>query len=215
MILKIFPGLAFILILSACSQVETPPLSTVAQPGLDPGYRHIQLLPPHTEVPPSTPSIPNTQTSTTLPVTQTEPPAGTPTREPTSITEIAARLSGVQIDDFFEASFRELLLRDPDWLLINGLADIYHPEQDQWSNRSEAYLKETAQLGRLILDLLMEYDRSSLSPDDQLSYDIYAWFLEDRIQGHEFMFHDMPVNSLTIWGCLLYTSDAADECPAV
>ncbi|MGD8626608.1 MAG: DUF885 domain-containing protein, partial [Anaerolineae bacterium] len=30
--------------------------------------------------------------------------------------------------------------------------------------------------------------------------DVYEWYLDDRVRGHEFAYHDYPVNSLTIWG---------------
>jgi len=34
-----------------------------------------------------------------------------------------------------------------------------------------------------ILDLLRAYDRSTLSPDQQVSYDVYEWYLDDRVRA--------------------------------
>ena len=62
------------------------------------------------------------------------------------------------------------------------------------------YVRETQQLEAAILDLLRTYNRDALSPEQQLSYDIYEWILDDLVRGHHFAFHDYPVNSMTAWG---------------
>jgi uncharacterized protein (DUF885 family) len=117
-----------------------------------------------------------------------------------SVDDIVAQLKGLPIDEFFEESYKQLQLRDPDTLFINGLADEYGIPNDQFTNMSDSYIRETQELESAILDLLQRYDRSTLSPEQQLSYDIYEWYLDDLVQGHEFMYYDYPVNSLTIWG---------------
>ena len=65
---------------------------------------------------------------------------------------------------------------------------------------SGGYVRETQPLETAILDLLHTYDRDALSPDQQLSYDIYEWFLDEKVRGHQFAYYGYPVNSLTIWG---------------
>jgi uncharacterized protein (DUF885 family) len=117
-----------------------------------------------------------------------------------SVDDIVAQLKGLPIDEFFEESYKQLQLRDPDTLFINGLADEYGIPNDQFTDMSDSYIRETQELESAILDLLQGYDRSTLSPEQQLSYDIYEWYLDDLVQGHEFMYYDYPVNSLTIWG---------------
>lgn len=163
-------------------------------------------------------------TSTTVaPATPKEPliptgPSSTPTLLPTlpvitaaatlevtstpeaSIDEILASLTGLPIDTFFEESYRQLLLRDPDRLFVNGLADTYGGPNDRFSDLSIPYQEDTARLEAAILEILHTYDRDTLNQDEQLSYDIYVWYLEDRLRGHQFMLYDFPVNSLTIWG---------------
>lgn len=111
-----------------------------------------------------------------------------------------AKLEGLPIDEFFEQSYRQLQLRDPDALVVNGLADEYGVPNDQFTDMSDGYVRETQQLEAAILDLLRTYDYDALSPDQQLSYAIYEWVLEDRVRGHQFTYYDYPVNSLTIWG---------------
>ncbi|MEJ2736700.1 MAG: DUF885 domain-containing protein [Anaerolineae bacterium] len=61
-------------------------------------------------------------------------------------------------------------------------------------------MRETQQLETAILDRLRTYDRNALSREQRLSYDVYEWFLDDRVRGHPFTYYDYPVNSLTIWG---------------
>jgi len=124
----------------------------------------------------------------------------TPTLEVLSLEGIIASLEGLPIDAFFEESYRQILLRDPDRLFVNGLAGVYGVSNDRFSDPSIAYRDETARLEAAILEILRSYNYDVLTPDQQLSYDIYSWYLEDRIRGHQFMLYEMPVNSLTIWG---------------
>jgi uncharacterized protein (DUF885 family) len=116
------------------------------------------------------------------------------------VDDIVAHLEGLPIDAFFAESYRQLQLRDPDTLFINGLADEYGVPNDQFTNMSDNYIRETQQLESAILDLLRTYDRNALSSEQQLSYHIYEWYLIDLVCRHEFMYYDYHVNSLTIWG---------------
>ena len=104
------------------------------------------------------------------------------------------------IDEFLEQSYRQLQLRDTDSLFVNGLAEAYGVANDRFTDISDAYVRETQQLQADVLTQLRTYDRAALTPDQQLSYDIYEWYLADLVRGHEFMYHDYPVNPLTIWG---------------
>lgn len=110
------------------------------------------------------------------------------------VADIAARLKGLPIDEFFEESFKQLLLRDPQDITDLGIADDYGLRNDQLTNLSDAYTKETQNLEAAILELLRAYDRDTLTPEQQLSYDIYEWFLDDLVRGHKFMYYDYPVH---------------------
>ncbi|MGQ5523983.1 DUF885 domain-containing protein [Chitinimonas sp. PSY-7] len=48
------------------------------------------------------------------------------------------------------------------------------------------------------LSSLLAYDRTSLPPSQQLSYDTLRWALEQRMAGADFSLHNYPVNQ--IWG---------------
>ncbi len=102
-------------------------------------------------------------------------------------------LEGLPIDEFFEESYNQLLLRNPEYLTELGIADFYGVGNDQLTNISDAYIRETQELVTTILQLLREYDRSTLTPEQQISYDVYEWYLDDLVQMQEFMYYDYPV----------------------
>jgi uncharacterized protein (DUF885 family) len=193
---KVFGLTALVLILIAGCKPADPTATSV--PTATPVPSTATSVPAATPVPPT--AAPVLPTLTATPV----PPAATPTSEPEldqpSIADVLASLDGLPIDQFFELSYRQLQLRDPDTLVINGLAGEYGVANDRFTNMSDGYMRETQQLESAILDLLRTYDRSALPPGQQLSYDVYEWYLDDLVRGHEFTYHDYPVNSLTIWG---------------
>jgi uncharacterized protein (DUF885 family) len=143
-----------------------------------------------------------TETPTSQPVQSEDPPP--PTNTPlvpegvpetvSSIDEVIASLEGLPIDEFFEASHSQLLLRKPELLTELNLSAQFGLRNDQLNNISDAYLRETQHLEAAILSQLLTYDRQNLTPEQQLSYDIYLWTLEDLVQGHQFMYHDYPLS---------------------
>ena len=147
-------------------------------------------------------SLPPTATGSLTPtsILSTSTPSMVPTAEEISITDTLVQLEGLPIDQFYEASFRFIQLRNPDKLITDGLADQYSVPNDSFSNISDAFQRKTQLLELGILELLHKYDREALSPEQRLSYDIYEWVLDDKVRGHAFMYYDYPVNPLTIWG---------------
>ncbi|HEY71125.1 MAG TPA: DUF885 domain-containing protein [Anaerolineae bacterium] len=142
------------------------------------------------EIPDGTRSLTPTSTSTPL----------QPTLDPSISADLIAPLEGLPIDAFFDQSYRLLQLRDPDTIILNGLADEYGISNDRFTDFSDAYVRETQQLEVAILALLRAYDRDALGHSQQIFYDVYEWMLEDHLRGHAFMYYDYPVNSMTIWG---------------
>jgi uncharacterized protein (DUF885 family)/Tol biopolymer transport system component len=125
-----------------------------------------------------------------------EPPTGY--TEPEIIPEQVAFLAGLPIAEFFDQSFRFLMLRDPEWIVSEGLTEILDAHSDQLTDISDGYLRQTQDLQVAVLDLLHGYDRDKLSPEEQVSYDVYEWYLEDLIRQAEFMYYDYPVAHFTI-----------------
>jgi uncharacterized protein (DUF885 family) len=110
------------------------------------------------------------------------------------LAQVVASLEGLAINEFFEESYRQLLLRNPEKLTEMGIAGSYGLQNDRLDNLSDAYVRETQELEAAILDLLRTFGRDELTPEQQLSYDVYAWYLDDLVRGHEFMYYDYPVH---------------------
>ena len=153
---------------------------------------------------PTTPSTPAASESESLeaPSTQpseaqdVEPEPTSPTStgiEVSSIDKIVASLEGLPLDLFFEESFKQLVLRYPETITEEGLDQVFGTGNDQLNNLSDSYIRETQTLEKAILEILRTYDRESLPADQQVSYDVYEWYLDDLVRGHEFMYYDYPV----------------------
>lgn len=147
---------------------------------------------------------PSTPEPTAPPAPATLPPTAKPSPEMTVTTdedssgavtgrEPEVELGELDLDEFFEASWRELMLRDPEAVLAEGLAEVYGLEGAELTNISDAYTRETYAMYANVLDRLHAYDRDGLSPEQQVSYDVYEWYLDDKLRGQEFMYNDFPV----------------------
>jgi uncharacterized protein (DUF885 family) len=166
---------------SAASRTETSPAPTATLPD-----ERVQATPAsaasRTETSPApTATLPDERASAT-PVTAPQVP------------KIAAGLTGLAFDAFLERSYNQLLLRDPELLTQLGLADAFGVGNDRLTDISDAYIRETQALEAAILRILQGYDRATLDPAQQLSADIYGWWLEDRVRGHRWMYHTYPVS---------------------
>ncbi len=121
--------------------------------------------------------------------------------EPQSIkttSPLSAGLENLSFDDFLEKSYLRLLKRDPELVTELGLDAAFGLPGDQLTDISDAYIRQTQQLESDILTQLQTYDRAALTPEQQLSYDIYLWYLDDRVRGHEFVYHDYPITHFII-----------------
>ena len=150
-----------------------------------------ETSPAITEVPPDIVPTPITESVIAPTITSIETPgSGSP------IDEIISNLEDLPIDQFFDESFKQLLLRSPETLTYAHLSEQFGVRDDQLNDLSDAYIRQTQQLEVDILDILRTYDREQLTPEQQLSYDIYEWDLDDRVRGHQFMYNDYPVNHI-------------------
>ncbi len=98
-----------------------------------------------------------------------------------------------RFDDFVDLSYRQLLARDPELVTNLGLQYMFEKGDDQLTDISPGYSAETSNLQRSILNELGTFNRSELDTDQQLSYDIYTWYLEDLVRGGSFPYHDYPL----------------------
>jgi uncharacterized protein (DUF885 family) len=188
--------LLVLLLLGGCAlggstdQVEsnsTPaPIHVEASPTIQPTAQAAAPLRSSTDPPP-------TELPTTSPAISASTPKGS-TPAPESAADPAANLLGLSLDDFFEESYKQLLLRNPEKLTALGIAGWYGLRNDQLNDLSESFIRQTQELEAAILDLLRSYDRDQLTAEQQISYDVYEWYLDDLVRGHAFTYHNYPVH---------------------
>jgi len=127
-------------------------------------------------------------------------PSGDPI--PTSVEMIATRttaqavrdeLQGLNFDGVLEAAYRKLLDRGPELMLSTGLYKTYGYPPPVLTDNSDAYQAETGEIHIMLREALREYDRAALSAEEQVSYDAFEWYLDDRIRGQEFRHYEYPV----------------------
>jgi uncharacterized protein (DUF885 family) len=106
----------------------------------------------------------------------------------------AADLAVADFATFLEDSYALLAVRRPEALTSAGVAGLYGLGNDRLNDLSPAHLEETQALQSVILSRLGDYDREALSTEDQVSYDLYAWYLDQLVRGHEFAYHDYPLH---------------------
>ena len=99
---------------------------------------------------------------------------------------------------FFERAFIQFLLEDPEAVSSLGIFEQlgYKGFDGMLTDVSPAHEQKLAKMARDDLATLRGYDRASLSPAHQLSYDVLEWFLQDLVEGQHWLFHDYPVNQL-------------------
>jgi uncharacterized protein (DUF885 family) len=158
-------ALAFGLVLAACSGGDAISTSTAG------GARSAAPATSH--------SVATTEQATALPGDAAPP---------------TSSLVGLPFDDFVEASYSRWLVRHPELLTSLGVADQYGLRNDRLTDLSAKSLLETQRMEGETLRLLRSYDRGALSADQQLSYDIYEWYLQHLVAGHRWMYHDYPVH---------------------
>ena len=104
----------------------------------------------------------------------------------------------ISISIFFERAFIQFMLEDPEAVSSLGIFEQlgYKGFDGKLTDISPAHEHKLAKMARDDLETLRKYDRRSLSPANQLSYDILDWFLQDLVEGQRWLFYDYPVNQL-------------------
>ena len=118
------------------------------------------------------------------------PPVVTPPPAPTAADQLKTDLAGLPLDQFYEASFAALTYREPETIIWNALTSLYPLDSAGLNIVSDAYQRETFAMVQVVLDALQTYDRSALTPDEQLTYDVYEYYLQDTVDRLPFIYHD-------------------------
>lgn len=116
-----------------------------------------------------------------------------PSWSPPTLEQVAAALEGTSFDRFVDASYERYLLRFPQVLTHYGMARQLGVRNDRLDDYSERYLAETRAIESHIYEKLQAFDRVALTPEQQLTYDVCAWYWDDLVRGHEFAYLDYLV----------------------
>ncbi len=137
-------------------------------------------------------------------VTTTDSPDATPavTSEPTAEPDPYKDLS---FDDYLEITYRDLKLRTPESYVELGLESIYGIHPVALNDLSLAYQEETYALFQNVLDGLAAYDFDKLSPEQQASYQLYQYWLDDMLSGYDFRFNEYIDSGFDILSASLNT----------
>ncbi len=121
------------------------------------------------------------------------PPAPPPPPpDPSAIELFTASIQGLTLDNFFFESFKGLMTRSPESVVILTLEGTFPIPVNNVDNLSDSYRRDTLQMQQIALDMLRTYDRATLSDDNKLNYDIYEWYLQDQVDGLPFINHSFP-----------------------
>jgi len=103
------------------------------------------------------------------------------------------------IDHFFERAYVEFLWEDPEALTATGILNDFgfKGHHGQLTDASPGRARQLAEIGKRNLELLQHYDREALREHQQLSYDIFLWYLKTGVAGEPFLFHDYPITHLS------------------
>lgn len=115
-----------------------------------------------------------------------------------SITGSLDKLKGLPIDRFIEESFIALSLRDPDGLIVAGMAEQLNADTSHFTNISDAYIRQTQDLEDGVLALLHGYNRNAFTSRQQVSYDTYEWYLRSLVEGHKYMYYPFLVSGFAL-----------------
>ena len=103
------------------------------------------------------------------------------------------------INHFFERAYIEFLWEDPEALSQTGVLEPFwfSDYKSELTDVSPTSTRRLGEVGKANLELLKKYDRSELTSEEQVSYDVLEWFLEAGVEGEGFLFHDYPVTHIS------------------
>lgn len=120
------------------------------------------------------------------------PPAPPPPPPPTASEQLAQDLQGLTLDEMYFESFGALLKRSPEDVVWEALETSFPLDNVGLNDLSDAYERETFAILQVVLDALRTYDRTALTAEEQLDYDIYEYYLQDALGRLEFIYYDFP-----------------------
>jgi len=100
------------------------------------------------------------------------------------------------IDKFFDEYFRVTVDRDPETISYLGDMKKYgvSTKNDELTDFSERFIKETEKLNKEFLKDLKSYDKSGQTETQKLSSEVLEWYLNNSIDGEKFDRYNYVVN---------------------
>ncbi len=123
--------------------------------------------------------------SSAPPVVNDPPVAG-----PAPAEKLAADLQSLTLTDLYFESYKALILRSPEFVVWRALTATFPLDDVGLNDLSDAYQRDSFAMYQVVLDALRTYDRSILNVDEQLTYDVYEWHLQDVVDQLEFIYYD-------------------------
>ena len=104
----------------------------------------------------------------------------------------------LSINWFYTRVFARFVLDNPELLTSLRLLEPVgiRGHNGKFSDSSQAHDEAVAAQWRDDLATLRSYGSASYSGQDRLSYDIFDYFVNDRVKGERWRLHDFPVNQL-------------------
>ncbi|MCF8463691.1 MAG: DUF885 domain-containing protein [Flavobacteriales bacterium] len=108
-------------------------------------------------------------------------------------------LKPFSIDNFFERVYIEFLWNDPEALTQTKVLSPFgiSSYERELTNVSPTATRRLAEVGRKNLAILEDYDCENLSKSQQVSYDVFHWFLKTGVEAEPFLFHDFPITHIS------------------
>lgn len=100
------------------------------------------------------------------------------------------------LDQLYMRTFIKLLKDDPEVLSQLGLVNnsVFDFYSDDLTDVSPQQQKKVHKIYNNDLKFLRTYDTKNMNEEDKLSYDIFEWYLQNKVDGEKFMYHNYPVN---------------------
>lgn len=113
--------------------------------------------------------------------------------------QTTARLSNLSFDAFVDEVFNAMSERNVENLITDGRFELLALETAQLNNISDDFNRQSGQLFAHILSLLMAFDKSALSTQQQVSYDVLTKDLNYKIGWIDHLSFNYPA-TYGFWG---------------
>jgi uncharacterized protein (DUF885 family) len=115
-------------------------------------------------------------------------PIEQPIVDDSSVEDIKEALAGLLFPEYLEESYRQLSLRDPEFVVRNGLTLTFELGDVSLSNVSEAYRLRTLDMMDAVLEILLrDFDYDLLQYDEKISFNSYRTYLEGETAGRAYI----------------------------